>query len=175
MHFWTTLAVLLLSLSGYSAGVAAKSGRAGTRKPVSLDLVLVIVMWAGVVFSLGRAAFSRWIWLAIWIAAGLVLGWLMTALRGYSEAEQTSAVEPRQDKKHPEFKRWKAFREFSYRIGTFQSQIILAFLYLFGFGIVGLAVRLLSDPLRIKRSSPGSHWTPKPKAPADLEAFRRQS
>jgi len=174
VHFWTTLAVLLLSLSGYSSGVVLKSGRSGTRKPVSLDLVLVILMWAGVVFSLGRAAFSRWIWLAIWIAAGLALGWIMTAVRGYSEAEQASAVEPRQDKKHPEFKRWKAFREFSFKIGTFQSQIILGFLFLIGFGIVGLAVRLFSDPLRIKRSSPGSHWTPKPKIPADLELFKRQ-
>jgi len=175
VHFLTTLAVLLLSLSGYSLGVVIKSGKSGTRKPVSLDLILVILMWAGVVFSLSRAALSRWIWLATWIAAGLVLGWVVTAIRGYSEAEQMSVVEPRKDKKPAEFKRWKAFREYSFKMGTFQSQILLGLLYLIGFGIVGLAVRLFSDPLRIKRSSQGSYWTPRPEIPADLELFKRQS
>jgi len=105
----------------------------------------------------GRAALSRWVWLAIWVAAGLALGSIMTAVRGYSEAEQISVVEPRQAAKHAEFKRWKAVREFSYKMGTFQSQILLGLLYLIGFGIVGLAVRLFSDPLRIKRSPQGSH------------------
>ncbi len=175
MHFLTTLATLLLSLSGYSLGVVLRSGKSGTRKPVGLDLGLVILMWAGIVFSMSRTALSRWTWLPAGIAAGLVLGWAVTAIRGYSEAEQASAVEPRPVHKHAEFKRWPAYREFSFKLGTFQSQVLLGLLDLIGFGLVGLAVRLFSDPLRIKRSSPGSHWTPRPEIPPDLELFKRQS
>ncbi len=175
MHFWTTLAVLLLSLAGYSAGVAVKSGRAGTRKPAALDLVLVVLMWAAIVVSRGRAALSRWVWLGIWIAAGLVLGWVMTAVRGYSAAEQASAVEPRQEREDAETGRLRALRGFSFRMGTFQSQVLLGLLYIVGFGIVGLAVRLFSDPLRIKRATTGSHWTARPDIPADLGLFRKQS
>jgi hypothetical protein len=174
VSFLATLAVLLLSCSGYSLGVVLKSGKAGVRKPVAVDVVLVILMGIGVVYSLSQAVLSKWIWLPIWIAAGLLIGLIVTAIKGYSQAEQMSAVEPNVEKRPLTSKRMKALREFSFKIGTFQSQILLGLLYLFGFGIIGLAVRFFSDPLRIKRSSQGSHWTPKPDVPADLEHFKRQ-
>ena len=175
MRFLATLAALLLSLVGYSLGVVLKSGKAGVRKPLTLDVILVILMWAGIIYSRSQAAFSKWLLFGIWIAAGLLLGWIVTAVKGYSAAEQTSAVEPIHVKKAAEAKRGKAFRELSMKIGAFQSQILLGMLFLIVFAPVGLAVRIFSDPLKIKGPGGDTHWSPKPKIAADLELFKKQS
>jgi hypothetical protein len=175
VHFLASLAVLLLSLVGYSLGVVLKSGKAGVRKPVALDILMVILMWTGILYSRSHVPFSRWIQFAAWVIVGLLLGLAVTAIKGYSQAERVSVVEPRHKKKPSEFKKRKAFREFSTKIGTFQSQILLGLLFLIVFAPVALAVRVFSDPLKIKSRAQGSHWSPKTNAAPDLELFKRQS
>jgi hypothetical protein len=86
-----------------------------------------------------------------------------------------SIVEPRHENKPSEFKRGKAFREFSAKIGTFQSQVLLGLLFLIVFAPVALAVRVFSDPLKIKKPGRGSLWSLKTKIAPDLELFKRQS
>lgn len=169
------IATILLSLGGYSVGVVLKSGKAGVRKAVGFDIVLVVAMWAGAVVTHGRIASSRWLLLAIWFAAGLVSGWIFTAVKGHSRAERMSVVEPQLGKPAAPKKRFPAWREFSAKAGSFQSQIFLGLLFLVIFAPVGLAVRLFSDPLRIKNRDGGSHWMPKKSQPSDLELFRKQS
>ena len=175
VRFLATLAVLLLSLVFYSLGVVLKSGKAGVRKPAALDILLVIVMWIGILYTRSHVAFSKWIQFAAWVAAGLLLGLVVTALKGYSPAELQSAVEPIHEKRHSEYKRWKTFREFSSKIGTFQSQILLGLLFLTVFAPFALAVKLFSDPLKIKNPGLGSHWSPKTEIAPDLDLFKRQS
>ncbi|MDP2914244.1 MAG: hypothetical protein Q8O91_02175 [Candidatus Aminicenantes bacterium] len=175
MHFLATLAVLLLPLVGYSLGVVLKSGKAGVRKPIVLDVILVILMWIGILYSRSHVPFSKWIQFAAGVVAGLLLGLAVTAIKGYSEAERQSAVAPIHEKKHSEFKRGKAFREFSSKIGTFQSQILLGLLFLIVFAPVALAVRFFSDPLKIKGPGSGSHWSPKTEIAPDLALFKKQS
>ena len=175
MHFLAALAVLLLSLVGYSLGVVLKSGKAGVRKPVALDILLVILMWTGILYSRSHVPFSRWIQFAAWVIVGLLLGLAVTAIKGYSQAERMSIVEPRHENKPSEFKRGKAFREFSAKIGTFQSQVLLGLLFLIVFAPVALAVRVFSDPLKIKKPGRGSLWSLKTKIAPDLELFKRQS
>lgn len=176
MHFLAALAMLLLSLVGYSLGVVLKSGKVGVRKPHALDLVLVVLMWAGIVYSRSQVSFSKWVLFAAWVVAGLLLGLAVTAIKGYSQAERMSVVEPRHEKKPSEFiNRGKAFRAFSAKIGTFQSQVLLGLLFLIVFAPVALAVRFFSDPLKINRPGRGSLWSLKTKIPPDLELFKRQS
>ena len=175
VHFLASLAVLLLSLVGYSLGVVLKSGKAGVRKPVALDILLVILMWAGILYSRSQVSFSKWVLFAAWVVAGLLLGLAVTAIKGYSQAERMSIVEPRHENKPSEFKRGKAFRAFSTKIGTFQSQILLGILFLIVFAPVALAVWVFSDPLKIKSRGQGSHWSPKTNAAPDIELFKRQS
>ena len=175
MRFLASLAVLLLSLVGYSLGVVLKSGKAGVRKPVTLDVLLVLLMWAGIIYTRSQVEFSKWILFGIWVVAGFLLGWVVTALKGSAAGGQGSAVEPVHIKKHGEYKRWKAFREFSTKVGAFQSQILLGMIFLVVFLPVGLAVRLFSDPLKIKGPGRDSHWAEKAKVAPDLELFKRQS
>lgn len=175
MHFLAALAMLLLSLVGYSLGVVLISGKAGVRKPHALDLVLVVLMWAGILYSRSQVSFSKWVLFAAWVAAGLLLGLAVTATKGYSQAERMSIVEPLHEKKPSEFKRGKAFREFSAKIGTFQSQVLLGLLFLIVFAPVALAVRFFSDPLKIKKPGRGSLWSLKTKIAPDLDLFKKQS
>jgi hypothetical protein len=175
VRFLATLAVLLLSLVGYSLGVVLKSGKTGVRKPVAPDVLLALLMWAGILYTRSQVELSTWILFGIWIAAGILLGWIVTAVKGPSAGDQGAAVEPVHVKKHGEFKRWKAFREYSMKIGAFQSQILLGMLFLVVFLPVGLAVRLFSDPLKIKGRGGDSHWSSKAKIVPDLELFKRQS
>ena len=175
MHFLAALAVLLLSLAGYSLGVVLKSGKAGVRKPAAVDILLVVLMWIGIIYTRSHVPLNRWIQFAAWVATGVLLGLAVTAIKGYSPAERQSAVEPVHEKKQAEFKRWKTFREYSAKIGTFQSHILLGLLFLIVFAPVALAVKLFSDPLKIKKPGPGSLWSPKTEIAPVLDLFKRQS
>jgi hypothetical protein len=67
--------------------------------------------------------------------------------------------------------RWKAL---AYTLGHFQSKVLLNLFYALILAPFGLAVRLFSDPLRLRRTEQ-PHWLPRPKdVPASLEAGRRQ-
>jgi hypothetical protein len=74
----------------------------------------------------------------------------------------------------PKKKKLRAWRDFSSKIGTFQSQILLGLLFLIVFAPVALAVKIFSDPLRIKIRGQGSLWSLKTEIPPDIELFKRQ-
>jgi hypothetical protein len=66
---------------------------------------------------------------------------------------------------------WRAWKALATRIGHFQSRLILVALYFAVVGPIAVIVRLVSDPLGIKRG--GSAWTERRRA-TSLEAARRQ-
>lgn len=68
---------------------------------------------------------------------------------------------------------WAKWKPLAQRIGDFQARVILTVLYILLLGPFALFLRLLKDPLRIKRT-PGSLWIPKSSEPASLETARRQ-
>ncbi|MGA2588089.1 MAG: hypothetical protein ABSF88_13830 [Candidatus Aminicenantales bacterium] len=175
MSTLASLAVLLLALVGYAAGVALKSGKSGIRKPVILDVLIVVLMWGGAVASRSLLPVSRWLQLPAWIIIGLVLGYLMTLAMTFSRGKRFPTPELKSETAGPKKKKLRAWRDFSSKIGTFQSQILLGLLFLIVFAPVALAVRVFSDPLRIKGRGQGSHWSPKTEIPPDLEHFKRQS
>lgn len=67
---------------------------------------------------------------------------------------------------------WQGFKTFSRKVGNFQARVILTLFY----GVLvmpfGLTARLLSDPLRIKRTP--TQWLDHPNQPIDLQWARRQ-
>jgi hypothetical protein len=169
------IAVLLLSLVGYSLGNVLRFGKKPVRKPVAGDILLVILMWASVIFTRSRLPVSKWLMLAAWIAAGIVLGYLMSLLLGYSKSEDRAASQAHPLTPGEPRKRFRAWRELSTKLGTFQSQIFLGLLFLIVFAPVSLGVKLLSDPLHIKIAGTDSHWFPKAPVAPDIELFKRQS
>jgi hypothetical protein len=69
---------------------------------------------------------------------------------------------------------WVGWKSIAHKIGTFQSRVLLTGFYFLILAPFGLGVRLLSDPLRLKRQH-HSHWLGKENATADSrEHARRQ-
>jgi len=170
-----TIALLLLSLVGYSLGNVLRFGRKPVRKPVTWDILFVILMWAALIFAWSRLAIGKGALLGVGIAAGIVLGFLMSLILGYSKSEVQSAAQAHPAMPTESRKRFRAWRELSAKLGTFQSQILLGLLFLIVFAPVAFGVRLFSDPLHIKKSGTDSHWFPKDPVPSDIELFKRQS
>lgn len=176
MKFLATLAVLLLSLVGYSLGAVLRFGKKPSRKPAAWDILLVLLMWGGVIASRIALPVNKWIMLAVWIAAGLVLGFLASLVLGYSKGEaQAAALAHTVGPADAPRKALRAWRDLSAKLGTFQGQILLGLLFLVVFAPVSLTVKIFSDPLHIKKAGTGTHWFPKERVEPTLGNFGRQS
>ena len=91
MGFLSGLALVLLTLVGYSSG-ATIAGRGRQATPGSVDLGMVVVLWAVALWT--RSMLGKWIAILIWlIVAGLVSA-LLTALRRgkYGNRERTGSA-----------------------------------------------------------------------------------
>ena len=173
MSLLTKLAWFLLSLAGYSLGAVLHSGKKAPRRPRAADIVLLLV--AGVaLFAFGpRIPLSRWFLLPGGIAAGCALGLAASLAWGSTGAacgaRETNPLAAAQAGKR------RPWREFGYKVGTFQSRAIMGLFYFLIVTPFALGVKLFGDPLGLKPSRGGSHWADKKRPASDLESFRRQS
>lgn len=75
---------------------------------------------------------------------------------------------------------WRRFMDWWHpiaeKIADFNSRVILAIVYYVAFAPVGLILRVVSDPLRIKKShqKDGSFWEEHESDNDSVEAWRRQ-
>ncbi len=67
---------------------------------------------------------------------------------------------------------WAAWKRIAHKIGNFQARVILTLFYALLMLPFGMAARLFSDPLRIKRRP--SQWMDCPDEACDLQWARRQ-
>lgn len=150
MDFVSGLALVLLTLVGYSSGsVLGAKGR--TAVPGIADLAAVILMWIAALAT--QSALGKWAALGAWLVVGLLLGALLARMRAdsYPKAQPLNTGSGL----------WNAWKGFARKMGNYQSCVLMAFIY---FTIVmpfGLGVTLFSDPLGIKRPDDSSNWQPK--------------
>ena len=163
MEFVSGLALILLTLVGYSSG-AALGARQRVPLPAWLDLLVIVVLWGAALLS--RDSLGRWTAIALWLTTGLVISTVLAAIRCNSYAK--AKPEP------PAANLWQAWKRFARRMGNYQSRLLMALLYFTLLLPFGLGVRLLSDPLQIKRRS-ASNWQAKqlPVKPTLQEAARQ--
>ncbi len=69
---------------------------------------------------------------------------------------------------------WRAWQVVARDFGDLQARVLLTTFYVVIVTIFALIMRLLTDPLRFRRSGPGPHWISRTPAPADLQSGRRQ-
>ena len=150
MEFIAGLALILLTLVGYSSGsVLGASGHDPT--PRILDLLVVVVLWTAALAT--RSALGKWGAIVIWLVIGLIVGMVLARLRiaSYSKAQAVDTG--------PGL--WNAWKGFSRRMGNYQSRVLMAFIYFVIVLPFGLGVTLLADPLKIKQTKAGSNWQTK--------------
>ncbi|MBM3296543.1 MAG: hypothetical protein FJY83_02980 [Candidatus Aminicenantes bacterium] len=175
MEFLSYAALILLSAAGYAAGAALRAGRTKRAEPEVLDLFAQAAVWAGAVASRTAMGWNRWLAIPAWTAAGIVLGALLSRPR-QTERKHGPADTPeaaRTDRR-PLARAWTGWKRFSKRMGNFQSRMLLSWIYFLLVTPFGLAVRLFSDPLRIKKRRAASHWIERPEVKPDLESAGKQ-
>ncbi len=69
---------------------------------------------------------------------------------------------------------WLKWKSLATKIGNFQGRVILTLFYFVFVTPLGLAVRLLSDPLQIKRPQSSTFWQAKTLPEPTLEEARHQ-
>jgi hypothetical protein len=69
---------------------------------------------------------------------------------------------------------WGKWKTIITRIGEAWGRVVFSVFYFVVVTPFGLAVRLFSDPLQLKRRDDATHWRPKTLPEANLEDARRQ-
>ncbi len=67
---------------------------------------------------------------------------------------------------------WAIWKRIAHKIGDFQARVLLTLIYAVLVLPFGLAVRLFSDPLNLKKRP--ANWLDHPKDAIDLKGARRQ-
>jgi len=175
MEILSGIALVLLSLVGYSGGAVGRAGKRRSVSPTALDLILVVFIWGGAIYSRRAYDFETWLLIPAWMALSAVLGGTAVSLRRLPDPAE---IEPRAEMERPPgrfTKSWARWKRFSLRMGGFQSRMILSFFYFILVTPAALIIKALADPLRLKRRRHGrSDWIVRPESPAEIEEFRRQ-
>ena len=174
MEALSYVVLILLTLAGYSGGASGRAGRGADIKPTVADLGLVALIWAGALYSRISLDINRWLLIVAWVAVAALAGIVSVWIRGTHRKVAIASEEEGKDPRGLIRAAWIRWKNFSKRMGSFQSRVILSFFYFFLISPFALAVKAFSDPLRIKKSSASSHWVPKKEMTDDLEACRRQ-
>jgi NADH:ubiquinone oxidoreductase subunit 3 (subunit A) len=174
METLSYVALILLSLVGYSGGVVGKAGKSVEIKPQIVDLFLLLLLWTTGITSKLTFALNKWILILLWIVVAILLG-MCRAFFGKKAKRSSSATEKDLDYPSGFVRRhWTQWKHFGQRMGSFQSRVLLSFLYFILVSPFALAVKWFSDPLRIKHPSQGTHWRIREEEKPDMELFRRQ-
>jgi hypothetical protein len=171
MDFISELALVLLTLAGYSMG-AVLGSRDKSATPQPLDLGVIVMLWIAALAS--RASLGRWAAIGLWlIAAGLVSFGLTSLRRNKMPARATRAtISIREGGSLKGI--WESWKGFAREMGNYQSRILLTFFYFVAVAPFGLLVRLFGDPLQTKLSTGSSFWITRAPVNTELDEARRQ-
>ena len=170
MDFFGVLALILLTLVGFSSG-AVIAGR-GEKEPLGLlDLGVAILFLA---LALGtRSVLERWLAIPIWfILAGLGSA-LLTGIR-YKDRSTKKVPSPNLTEKGPVRRVLDWWKVFATKLGNYQGRLMFAFFYFVIVTPFGIGVRLFSDPLKVKRAGRATNWLERSPVKHGLEAGREQ-
>ena len=166
LEFISILALIFLSLFGYSAGTVSGSQKHGGIEPGPIDFLLIIIILAAA-FILGSIFdINRWLWVIVTAFTSGLVGFLRALLSGH--------VPARQPYEQPVKKNlWARWSGFSTLVGAFQTRIILSIVYLIIIFLVALPMKLFSDPLQIKLKTKASYWLKRTEREVLTEAFKQ--
>jgi hypothetical protein len=176
MGILSFLALILLSLSGYSIGASIKSGRSIELKPQMIDLIFVALIWTGAIYSRSFFGINKWLLILLWFMLGIIVGYLAVWPRKLSSRRIPTVHKKQYSSSKITKKLWNSWQEFSIKIGSYQSRVILSFFYFIFVSPFALLVKIFSDPLKIK---PGkleftkTHWLSKKVVNLSKEQYRR--
>lgn len=171
MGFLNAIALVLLTLFGYSCGRVLFTAKRGVR-PGVFDILITILL--SILALWARGYFGRWQVILIFIALGLIVG-VVTTLVQLPSLPVMKIAPPNQAPPGTPMARFRrSWKEFFTRVGNFQSRVLLSWFYFVVLMPFGIIVRLTSDPLALKHEQQVSYWKPVADKPDSLETARRQ-
>jgi membrane associated rhomboid family serine protease len=170
MDFISGLAVLLLTLLGYSYG-SALAGRRREVRPAFVDLPTTAMLCAGALIS--RALLGKWCAIVVLPIAGLLVGALTMFLRRVALPDAGRAP-PSTHSGALFAKLGRSWVSISRRAGDFQARLVLLWFYIIFVAPVGLLYRLFRDPLNIRKRREDSSWQQRESSTGGLDDARRQ-
>jgi len=174
METLSFIVLILLSLVGYSSGVVAKAGKYADLKPQIVDLIIILVVWTGAICSRIIFDLNKWFLILMWVILSVTIGVIAILFRKLPKEQSSNNKEPEKLSENTMKKLLHNWRNFSKRMGSFQSRIILSLFFFIFVSPFAIAVKIFSDPLNIKHQTTKSHWLPKKETTTDLEQSRRQ-
>lgn len=180
MNALTILALIMLTLVGYSSGIALARGKK-LIQPNLLDLCLVALLWVGALST--RAILGRWWSILFWLVTGLLISTVVTLIRRtnaadglpFSELPEHAVTSGDQNRPSGLFRRlWQGWTHFAEEMGNVQGRLLMGFFYFVVVTPFGLGTRLFSDPLNIKQRPTDSAWVEKDPIDRSLEEAREQ-
>jgi hypothetical protein len=173
------IVLILLSMVGYSVGAVIRAGKSKELKPQLIDLVLLLAIWAGGIYSGLAFNLNKWLMVLIWLALSIIVGILAVTPRKLpkemaSQKESLVNKNPKKGSKNPFRKLWNQWQDFFTRVGSFQTRIGLAFFFFIVVTPIALVAKKASDPLGLKYRDNKSYWLAKPETDGDLEQSKRQ-
>lgn len=176
METLSLIALILLSLVGYSAGVAYVSRRISDPKPNLLDLILIALVWAGAIYVKATFDINRWLLILVFAVAAFLTACLVSALkqgRALDVKSESKGVETGVDSSES-VSLWERWKRFSKKMGGFQSRSILSFFYFIIVLPFALIVRIFIDPLSLRFRKGETHWLAKKPFDSAQDNFRKQ-
>ena len=171
MSFVSGLALILLTLVGYSSG-AVLAGKGKLVIPRLLDLAVVVVLWAVALTT--RSALGRGLAILVWLVVGLTVGAGLTGLRRgkYPDSKHKTLTTVQNAGGLRRWRgRWKAIAA---EMGNYQGRTLLAFFYFIIVTPFGIPLRVFGDPLRLRRVGSSSFWVERQLFSQELEKAREQ-
>jgi hypothetical protein len=171
MDFFGALALILLTLVGYSCG-AVIAGRE-KNKPLGLfDFGMAVLILALALAT--RPILGRWLATAIWfILAGLGSA-LLRKVR-YKDRRTEDRASPTAAEKRLLRRTWNWWKTFATEMGNYQGRLLFAFFYFIAVTPFGIGVRLFSDPLKVRHRGGTTFWLERTPLSQELASAREQS
>jgi len=167
MNFLSALALILLTLVGYS------SGRISARYkfkviPGVLDIVIITFLWGGALWT--RTSLGKGWAILIWFLVGGLIGFLLSILIKDGQATERPALLATS----PLSRAWEAWKNFAQVMGDFQGRVLLIWFYFVVVTPFGLIARFTTDPLKLKQAAGNSFWQDFPVQTDQLDDARKQ-
>jgi len=174
MEILSVIVIILLSLVGYCGGAVSKAGKLIDLEPKIFDLILVTIIWTGAIYSRMTLDLNKWLLIIIVVFLSIIIGRSTLFFRSLPDKKIAGDKKPPRTSANIFSNLWQRWKNFSKRMGIFQSKLILSLFFFIVVSPFALAVKIFSDPLRIKHKSSKSHWLSKREIKATLEQYRRQ-
>ena len=171
MEFLSALALVLLTLVGYSMG-AVLGARDKEPTPRLLDLIVIVVLW--ILALISRPIFGKWLAIGVWLVVAGAVSFVLSNARRHSM--QSKAEHAGTTSQEASFMRrlWEGWKSFAAEMGNYQGRLLLVIFYFVVVTPFGVIVRLFSDPLKTKSIHSSSFWQNQSETSSDIEEARRQ-